>query len=410
LLFEDKAEMITGMCMGVGGLLGLFVGPLNGRLSDRFGRKPVLIGTTCLASLPAFVMKFLKAYQSAPKFFVFMICTALAMGGSGQGGMSIMQAYISDCADADARPAALGRLVAFGFGLPSVIAPFVFGKVFEAYGPEGYTWCFFGCALVSPLWMLLVPESKSGDAVVDVCINPFQSVRIMRGPSRDKDGSQSIAGAMRCIFLLCVIATLPKMGYLISIGLYAQEQYDFTPSKVAALSTTLGASQIVVQLIIPCLLRCCSKRIAIGVGVFCGACSGLLVAIPGISGDILFLANLLMAFSFLSYTVCVDMVGEVIPSGARGEALSVLGIAMAISAGLGPAVFGIVVTSFERTSYPGGAFLTIAVFMLLGLLAVPLLPTNTALLVRRKSNSELERSLQTMGSTRSIDSSLVEHG
>jgi len=235
--------------------------------------------------------------------------------------------------------------------------------------------------------------------------NPFRSFRLLVGPSHDADGARSMPGSMRIVFVVSLLATLPKFGYMLSLGLYAQEQFDFPPVKVALLPTVMGCSQILAQLLIPCVLRPLSKRAAVAAGIFCGAAACMLLAVPGIPGDLLFLSAFVMAFAYLSYTLCIDMVGEVFPRAHFGEAIAVLNVTNALGAALGPSSFAVVITAFEHTSYPGGAFLTVAGAMFAGAACCALLPTNQALFQRRMSNSSEDSeplSLQAM-STRSRD-------
>merc|ERR1712048_67737 len=95
----------------------------------------------------------------------------------------------------------------------------------------------------------------------------------------------------------------------------------------------------------------------------------------------------------MSYTLSVDVVGEVIPQSRVGEAMTVITFANSISASVGPAAFGIVVTAFANTSYPGGAFLAIAGVMLCGILCSSFLPTNQALTEMRTLNSSSDMAM-----------------
>ena len=99
----------VGLLVAVYGACQLVSGPVLGRWSDRYGRKPILLLSqfgTCVGFL-------LLAFAPSLKW-VFL---ARIIDGITAGNLSIAQAYISDVAAPKDRPKALGKIsVAFGVG------------------------------------------------------------------------------------------------------------------------------------------------------------------------------------------------------------------------------------------------------------------------------------------------------
>ena len=97
--------------------------PLWGRLSDRFGRKLILLST--LAGGGASYILFGFA-ESLPALFA-----ARALSGLMAGNISVAQAYMADITPVEQRAGAMGRLgAAFGFGF--VVGPALSGLLIGA--------------------------------------------------------------------------------------------------------------------------------------------------------------------------------------------------------------------------------------------------------------------------------------
>lgn len=120
------------------GLLGAmypvfqFLGaPLLGRLSDRFGRKPVL-----LVSVAGTVLGFIVLATAQSLWILFL---SRALDGITGGNISVAQAYIADITKPEERGKALGMIGA-AFGLGFVLGP-VTGGILS------------GISLTAPAWL-----------------------------------------------------------------------------------------------------------------------------------------------------------------------------------------------------------------------------------------------------------------
>jgi MFS transporter, DHA1 family, tetracycline resistance protein len=110
----------TGILLAIYSVMQLFFSPILGRLSDRAGRRPVLLISifgSCVSQL---------GYALAPSFWYLV----LARGFAGVCGANVTaaQAYIADCTDDKSRAAGMGMLGA-AFGLGFVFGPAVGGAL-----------------------------------------------------------------------------------------------------------------------------------------------------------------------------------------------------------------------------------------------------------------------------------------
>ncbi|MXX33360.1 MAG: MFS transporter [Gemmatimonadetes bacterium] len=145
----------TGLLISVYSLVQLVMAPLWGRLSDRFGRRPILI---------------LGLLGSAVAYFIFARADSLAMlflsriiGGIGGSTIPVAQAYIADVTPPERRAGNMG-LIGAAFGLGFVIGPLLGGPILSPLSPgeptvPGYTaaaLCLAN-AIAAILWL---PESR----------------------------------------------------------------------------------------------------------------------------------------------------------------------------------------------------------------------------------------------------------
>lgn len=126
------------------GLLGAmypvfqFLGaPLLGRLSDRFGRKPVL-----LLSVAGTVLGFMVLATARSLWILFL---SRALDGVTGGNISVAQAYISDVTKPEERGKALG-LIGAAFGMGFVLGP-VTGGLLSSVSLTAPAW--LGAALAA---------------------------------------------------------------------------------------------------------------------------------------------------------------------------------------------------------------------------------------------------------------------
>lgn len=115
-----------GLLMGVYSLLQFFVAPYWGQLSDKVGRRPVLLLTIAGQALAFFVAAF------APTFLILLLSRMLA--GAFAANISTANAYMADITSLEDRAKGMGILGA-AFGLGFIFGPALGGFLIQ-YGVE----------------------------------------------------------------------------------------------------------------------------------------------------------------------------------------------------------------------------------------------------------------------------------
>ncbi|MFC0002609.1 MFS transporter [Micromonospora siamensis] len=172
-----SAVLWSGLMGSTFGLLQFVVSPLLGRLSDRYGRRPVLLASlTCLG-----VDWLAHATASGP----WPLLAFHALAGACAGTYTVVNAYIADITEPDRRAGAYGSIGA-AFGLGFVAGPVIGGLL----GAVDVRLPFLAAAALSLAnvaygWFVL-PESRPGDRTTRLTLraaNPVGAIgAVLRRP------------------------------------------------------------------------------------------------------------------------------------------------------------------------------------------------------------------------------------
>lgn len=154
LPYYVQAQHVGAIAAGAVGslyaLMQLISGPIIGELSDRYGRRPVLL--VCLSGT-ALAYFFLGMANSLTLIFL-----AVALDGITGGNLTTAYAYIADITTPENRARGMG-LVGAAFGLGLILGPALGGGL-SAYGLS--VPAFAACAIASAnvmFGLLVLPES-----------------------------------------------------------------------------------------------------------------------------------------------------------------------------------------------------------------------------------------------------------
>ncbi len=262
-------ESHSGWIVSIGSVMMALTAPLWGKLSDKFGRKPIILvgfGGMAISCLLFAVVLFsgLQHWISGGLLLGWMIATRSLIGIFIPAILSSSQAYMSDVTEGEERTHGMA-LISAANGLGLVLGPAIAG----AFTLIGLLWpLYFGiftavCALVIAKVMIPpAPPMRQEKQVKDGVLQPGLGLYLMAGFST-----------------MIGIVTLQVIG-----GFYLQDRLLLTSGETArAVSFGLmcsGVAMLLVQVLQMRLLRWQPMRMIIW-GSLCSAVGMVLFLVPG---------------------------------------------------------------------------------------------------------------------------------
>jgi multidrug resistance protein len=210
---------VIGLLGTVFSLMQFVVAPLMGRLSDRIGRRPVIV-YGLLASSIAYIA--LALADSLALIFVARI-----VGGIAGGNIPTAQAYIADITTPENRAKGMG-LVGAAFGLGFVFGPAI-GGVLTRFGAAAPMWCAAAlCLLNFVAALFLLPESRHGSSTTPALGRLDLLQRAQRHP-----------GLVR-LLLVYFLVSAAFSGFEATFALFTERRFGFTAETIGYVFAFIG--------------------------------------------------------------------------------------------------------------------------------------------------------------------------
>ena len=212
------------------GLANFIASPILGALSDRFGRRPVLlIGFSGLA-LSTFVTAFATS--------LWMLIAVRLVSGSMQGNIAVANAYVTDITPPEDRAKRFGMLGAM-FGLGFILGPVIGGLLGDINLRLPFVCA--GCLCVCN-WLygyFVLPESLHVERR-----QPFSWAKANPVSSLMHLSQLKGMGALLGIVAFTSLAQFILQGTWV---LYTQHKFGWTPAQVGWSLCAVGAMSVLVQ-------------------------------------------------------------------------------------------------------------------------------------------------------------------
>ena len=153
--FNATPQMV-GILIASYSICQFLASPILGDLSDRYGRRPVLLYSQ-IGSCLGFVLMGIALNLPNPLLWLFV---ARIIDGLTGGNLTVAQAYISDITRPEERARNFGMIIGVSFGLGFLIGPMLGGFLSRfGYDIPAYAAAFFSLSSVLAT-LFLLPESQ----------------------------------------------------------------------------------------------------------------------------------------------------------------------------------------------------------------------------------------------------------
>ncbi len=222
-----------GILMAIFSFAQFIFAPIWGSLSDRYGRKPIIM----IGVLGNALTQVLFGLSNT----IWMMFAARALSGVlSSATLPTAMAYVADTTSEEERGGAMG-VVGAAFGVGMVLGPIVGGTL---AGHSLSTPFFLAAGLsvvaLALIWIIL-PES----------LHPSKRVlagatRAVRGP-QIKAMKEALTGPLGFLFFLAFLVSFGMTSFEGIFGLFAQMRFDYGPERVGVILTVVGIVSAVIQ-------------------------------------------------------------------------------------------------------------------------------------------------------------------
>jgi DHA1 family tetracycline resistance protein-like MFS transporter len=357
-----QAAVIYGLMGTAWAFMQFFCSPIQGALSDRFGRRPVVLLSNLGLGLDYIVMAL------APN--VAWLVVGRVISGMASSSFSTAGAYIADVTPPAQRAAAFGK-IGMAFGLGFILGP-ALGGWLGAMDPRLPFWGAAALSLLNACYgFFVLPESLSPDKRTPFAwarANPVGSVVLLRS-------HHELFGLATVAFLgYLAHAVLPSVSVL-----YMGYRYGWGPAGVGLMLACVGVAAMIVQggLIGPITNRLGERRTVL-IGLLCGAVGFFVYGIAP-EGWIFCLGIPVMAFWGLAGPATQSLMTRRVSGGEQGQLQGAIASINSVTGLIGPMLFTQTFAYFIRSdsalstqhstlsvsgTFPGAPFILASVLLL----------------------------------------------
>jgi DHA1 family tetracycline resistance protein-like MFS transporter len=350
-----RAARLLGVFATVWALMQFLCSPILGALSDRFGRRPVILYSLAGLGLDYLLM---AVAPSLGWLFVGRILSGMTAASWTSAG-----AYIADVTKPGDRAAGFGMIGA-AWGLGFVLGP-ALGGLLGGIDLRLPFWVAGGLALVNALYgVFVLPESLPPERRRRFSLgsaNPIGSLALLRA----RTGMVGLAA----VFFLHYVAhnVLPSVFVL-----YAGHRYGWDARAVGLSLTVIGVATMVVQggLVKPIVARLGERR-ALLVGLGCEIGSYALFGLAA-TAAVFWVGVVIGAFAGLFGPSIQALMSQRVDPSEQGQLQGTNSALMGVAGLLGPGIFTFVFAQFIRSDatpqVPGAPFLVASGIVVIALL------------------------------------------
>jgi DHA1 family tetracycline resistance protein-like MFS transporter len=350
-----QAARIFGVFGTAWALMQFFFSPILGSLSDRFGRRPVVLLSNFGLGLDYVLMAL------APSLIWLFVGRVIS--GITSASISTAFAYIADITPAEKRAAVFGKVGA-AFGAGFIVGPAIGGLLGDA-DPRLPFWVAAGLSFANTIYgFLILPESLPRDRRA-----PF------RWKSANPIGALHLLRSDRILAGLSVVNFFTQLAHVVlpsTFVLYATYRYGWDSKTVGLTLAMVGICAMLVQgACIGPIVRALGERLALMLGLACGAAGFFIFAIAP-TGPLSWIGIPVMSLWGVSGAAIQSLMTKQVAPDQQGQLQGANSSVQSISQLLGPFLFTLTFAYFigaqAPMKLPGAPFFLASALVLLAIL------------------------------------------
>jgi len=328
-------------------------GPVLGALSDRFGRRPVILISNFGLGLDYIVMAL------APT--LGWLIAGRMISGVTSASIATAFAYVADVTPPEKRARSFGMMGA-AFGIGFIIGP-AMGGLLSTVSPRLPFWVSAGLSLANGMYgLFILPESLAPDRRAPFSwkrANPLGALQFLRSHPQ-------LFGFATIHFLY----NLAHQSLASVFVLYTGYRYGWTSTDVGLAMTGVGVCFAIVQggLVGPLVAKFGERRMLV-TGLICGATGMAIYALAPTSAWFAIGIPIMALWGFYgpsSQGLMTRRVGPTAQGRLQGSLSSITGITGIVGPGLFSFTFATSIGPMRHWNMPGSAFLLASALLVVG--------------------------------------------
>jgi MFS transporter, DHA1 family, tetracycline resistance protein len=226
----SQAAIWGGALAAIFSVMQFVCGPTIGSVSDRFGRRPVLLISLAVMSVDYLIMGFAQS--------MWLLVLARIVGGITSATQSTANAYMADISTPDKKAQNFG-LIGAAFGIGFILGP-VMGGVLSELGPRAPFFAAAALAAINTVFGFFVLS----ETVTDAIRRPFEWARA------NPFGAFRYVGRIPGVTRLLIVYFFYHIAFFVYPAVwayYTQEAFNWDATMVGVSLGVFGFSMAVVQ-------------------------------------------------------------------------------------------------------------------------------------------------------------------
>ena len=304
-------------------VMQLIASPVQGALSDRFGRRPVILASNFGMGLNYLLMAL------APNLAWLFVGRLIS--GAAAGSIPAAVAYLADVNPPEKRAAGFGLLGA-AMSLGFAVGPGL-GGLIGGLGPRAPFWAAAALSLANACYGIFVlPESLPRERRAPLEIRHLNPVGALLGLLRTYP---ALAGMLAVSFLLALAQQGPNNVFV----LYAAHRYQWGPPDIGLMMTGFGIGGMIVQVgLVPVITKRLGERRALLIGSVLQIC-GLTAFALASTGAMFWAGMPIMCLGAIGGPAWSSLVSRSVGPSEQGRLAGATNSLNSLSGIIGPTLF-----------------------------------------------------------------------